>query len=101
MTELRENVPRKIGEYDVVAVTDLMKGKRHDMRTREDEKVDLPQANVLIFELDGAKLILRPSGTEPKLKAYCFTKGANKKDADEKLGKLVDTAMNTMKELTK
>mgnify|MGYP004545734049 CR=1 FL=1 len=101
VSELRENVPRKIGEYDVVAVTDLMKGKRHDMRTREDEKVDLPQANVLIFELDGAKLILRPSGTEPKLKAYCFTKGANKKDADEKLYKLVDTAMNTMQELTK
>lgn len=101
VASLRENVPRNIGAHKVTAVTDLKKGIRHDMLTLEDEKVALPAADVLIYELEGAKLILRPSGTEPKLKAYCFTKGASAADAQAKLSELADTAMDTMRELTK
>ena len=101
VASLRENVPKHIGAHKVTAVTDLKKGIRHDMLTLEDEKVALPAADVLIYELEGAKLILRPSGTEPKLKAYCFTKGANAADAQAKLAELADTAMDTMRELTK
>ncbi|MBQ1841039.1 MAG: phospho-sugar mutase, partial [Atopobiaceae bacterium] len=43
----------------------------------------LPPANVVAFELEGNnKLIVRPSGTEPKVKAYLFAKGATRADAE-------------------
>jgi len=67
---LRNKPPRAIAGRAIVSVTDLQVGSRHfaDGRT---EKVELPPSDVLTFELDDrARVIVRPSGTEPKIKCY-------------------------------
>ena len=70
MKDLRENPPKAFGSKAVASVTDYAK----------PETTGLPKANVLSFVLeDGAKVMVRPSGTEPKIKAYYTTLG---KDLD-------------------
>lgn len=72
MEELRNNPPAAIGEYKVVKVTDFKK----------TEETGLPAANVLIFKLEGgAEAIVRPSGTEPKIKTYFTTLGKDLAEA--------------------
>ena len=71
MESLRKNPPADFAGDAVVSVTDYEK----------PEETGLPKANVLIYKLeDGASVVVRPSGTEPKIKAYYTTKGA---DLDE------------------
>jgi phosphomannomutase len=59
MARLRAAAPAKLGDAAVVATTDLTGGTR-----------DLPSADVLSYKLAGARVVIRPSGTEPKIKAY-------------------------------
>ena len=72
MEELRNNPPTAIGEYKVVKVTDYQK----------PEETGLPAANVLVYDLEGgAQAIVRPSGTEPKIKTYFTTLGKDLAEA--------------------
>lgn len=72
MEELRKNPPAEIGGYKVVKVTDFKK----------TDETGLPSANVLIFKLEGgAEAIVRPSGTEPKIKTYFTTLGKDLAEA--------------------
>jgi len=66
---LRDKYPEKIGDFHVIAVRDYLKQERFDMSTGKAEPIDMEQSNVLYFELDGGRFIIRPSGTEPKLKS--------------------------------
>lgn len=70
MEGLRENPPQSFGGLDVLAVSDYRCGER----TASDgtkTKINLPSSNVLSYELyDDSKIIVRPSGTEPKIKIY-------------------------------
>ena len=66
MDDLRKNPPAEIGGYKVASVTDY----------QDTEKTGLPKANVLIYALEGgATVVVRPSGTEPKIKTYFTTLG--------------------------
>ena len=66
MDGLRKNPPAEIGGYKVASVTDY----------QDIEKTGLPKANVLIYALEGgATVVVRPSGTEPKIKTYFTTLG--------------------------
>ena len=66
MDGLRKNPPAEIGGYKVASVTDY----------QDTEKTGLPKANVLIYALEGgATVVVRPSGTEPKIKTYFTTLG--------------------------
>ncbi len=66
MAGLRENPPAEIGGYKVTKVVDYKK----------TEETGLPGANVLVYSLEGgATVIVRPSGTEPKIKTYFTTLG--------------------------
>ena len=61
----------------------------------ENDDTGLPKSDVLSFALaDGSKIIVRPSGTEPKLKAYLFAKGADQAAAEKVLDAL-EALMNT------
>ena len=72
MADLRQNPPAAIGEYKVATVTDYM----------NTEATGLPAANVLKYELEGgATVIVRPSGTEPKIKTYFTTLGKDLAEA--------------------
>ena len=72
MDGLRQNPPAKIGDYAVVKVTDYKK----------PEETGLPAANVLVYKLEGgAEVIVRPSGTEPKIKTYFTTLGKDLAEA--------------------
>ena len=73
MNSLRENPPTEIGGYKVVKVTDYKK----------PEETGLPVANVLIYGLEGgATVVVRPSGTEPKIKTYFTTLGKDLAEAE-------------------
>lgn len=72
MEKLRTEPPKEFAGKAVVRVKDYEK----------TEETGLPRANVLIYELsDGATVIVRPSGTEPKIKAYYTTLGKNLEEA--------------------
>lgn len=72
MDNLRKNPLEVIGAYKVTKVIDYMK----------PEETGLPAANVLVYDLEGgAQVIIRPSGTEPKIKTYYTTLGKNLAEA--------------------
>ncbi|MDE6733461.1 MAG: phospho-sugar mutase [Oscillospiraceae bacterium] len=81
MASLRANAPKTIGGLNVLAVTDYVARKK----TAADgtvSDVTLPKSDVITYNLtDDASVIIRPSGTEPKIKVYYTTKGATKDDA--------------------
>jgi phosphomannomutase len=70
MDSVRAAPPTEIGGFAVLATVDLAKGERR-VRSGITEKLSLPPSNVLAMELDGGhRVMLRPSGTEPKIKYY-------------------------------
>ena len=81
MADLRANAPAAIGDYKVVKVVDYKK----------TEETGLPAANVLVYTLEGgATVIVRPSGTEPKIKAYYTTLGKDLQEAQAQKDALAD-----------
>ncbi len=70
MASLRETPPEKIADASVLAYEDYQSRVARFMDGRT-EKIDLPETDMLRFLLDGgAWVVIRPSGTEPKLKLY-------------------------------
>ena len=81
MDSLRKDPPAEIGGYKVTKVTDYEKS----------EETGLPAANVLIYALDGgATVVVRPSGTEPKIKTYFTTLGKDLAEAQTQKDKLAE-----------
>ncbi|MBS1324422.1 MAG: phospho-sugar mutase [Oscillospiraceae bacterium] len=71
MENLRKNYVAEIGGLKVILFEDYLEGISKNVETGEITEIKLPKSNVLVFGLtDGAKVIIRPSGTEPKIKAY-------------------------------
>ena len=95
MKSLRENPPTEISGVQVVARKDYQDGSVIDTVTGAKSTMELSGSNVLRFEMaDGTSVIVRPSGTEPKIKVYVLTQGKDAADAAanvEKYGKWVDT----------
>ena len=80
MERLRTNTPTKIADFAVVGWSDYKASKCFD-GTIETE-ITLPKSNVLEYRLEnGSKLIVRPSGTEPKLKLYLSAKGKTREES--------------------
>ena len=95
MKSLRENPPKEISGVKVAAYKDYKTGTVTDAETGAQSTMELKNSNVLRFELaDGTSMIVRPSGTEPKIKVYVLTQGKDAADAAaniEKYGKWVAT----------
>jgi len=84
MKELLANPPKEFAGTKVLYVNDYLNSKRINMTTCEEEPFVFDVSNVLSFELeDGTLLTIRPSGTEPKIKAYVMTLGKTEKEAEE------------------
>ncbi len=71
MADLRQDVPASIGGAKVTAVRDYRTGVDKNLLTGEETVIHLPKSNVLEFLLgESGSVIVRPSGTEPKVKFY-------------------------------
>ena len=83
MESIRKSVPADVAGTKTVAFADYEAQEKTDLATGAKTKIDLPKSNVLALYLeDGAKLIIRPSGTEPKIKIYYTTIGKTNADAE-------------------
>ena len=95
MKNLRENPPAEISGVKVVTRKDYTDGSVVDCATGAKSAMELSGSNVLRFELaDGTTILVRPSGTEPKIKVYILTQGADSAACDanlEKYGQWVKT----------
>ena len=97
MQGLRENPPKDIGGLAVQEFTDFAGGVSMPMINPSDGEQTLPKANVLSFSLDdGVRVLIRPSGTEPKIKAYVFARGASRIEAQKQLDMLATAAQELL-----
>ncbi len=78
MANLRKDVPSAFGGINIVKISDYDISESTDIQSGKKEVINLPKSNVLVYALqDGSSVIVRPSGTEPKIKVYYTTKGEN------------------------
>ena len=95
MKNLREKDLKVLLNKKINIVRDYKLQIEKDYVNNSQSKLDLPISNVIQYILeDGTYITVRPSGTEPKIKYYIYTKGNSKEEADEKL----DLVLNEFKE---
>lgn len=88
MKGLRENPPAELSGVKVVQFKDYSDGSVKDCATGAKTAMELSGSNVLRFEMaDGTSVIVRPSGTEPKIKVYILTQGKDAADAQANVDK--------------
>lgn len=96
MEDMRQNMPQTIADRKTVFFTDYKESKAIDLLTGTETPVLLPKSNVLSYKLEGgAGVIVRPSGTEPKIKVYITALGDSAEAADS----LSDALAADMKKL--
>lgn len=97
MFGLRADTPQQVGGIAVAEIIDYAQGTLMPIVNPTDEPQCLPEADVLEFRLaDGSRVLFRPSGTEPKAKAYVFAKGADRAESESKLAALVSDAKSIL-----
>ena len=88
MNGLRQNPPKEISGTAVIAMRDYKTGTRTVNATGEVEAMELKNSNVLYFELaDSTSFIVRPSGTEPKVKVYLMARGVVRAEVSAKVAR--------------
>ena len=99
MQSLRDNAPTAIGGYTVAKVGDYKKGTVLTVATGEEATTGQPASDVLYYTLENEdKIIVRPSGTEPKIKIYILAH-ADDKDSLNKKTELYATDSRKMTEV--
>ena len=99
---MRESKPTEIGGYKISIIRDYLLQTSTDLQSYQVTPIELPKSDVLYYELEGgASFVIRPSGTEPKLKAYLTVSAADNDTAEKALADLVETVQNLMNDLTK
>lgn len=84
MAKLRADQPKEIGGLKVLEFLDYQASKGRRLSDGEEYAITLPSSDVVEFKLeDNAGVIVRPSGTEPKIKFYYTTKGRDTAHAQE------------------
>ena len=98
MTNMRNNLPEKIGKYKVIEFKDVELDEIKNLVTGEQRKTGLPKSNVLYYELENnAWCCVRPSGTEPKIKLYMGVKADSMESAEKDLEELKDAMVRLVK----
>lgn len=89
MNDLRVNPPKEIAGSPVVKMSDYKLSVTKDTVTGEECEIKLPKSNVLSFIMpDNSKVIVRPSGTEPKIKVYITACGNSREESTAKSEKI-------------
>lgn len=97
MNSLRENPPTEFAGTPVTYIGDYMTSTAKYLDTGREEKIDLPKSNVLAYKTaDGNGVIVRPSGTEPKIKTYITAIGETKETAQQTADKLIADTVKFM-----
>ncbi|PTT02129.1 phosphoglucomutase [Flavobacterium sp. HMWF030] len=102
MVNLREKPLEEINGQKVIRIEDYKSSKALNLITKEDEIIDMPKADVLIYYTeDGSKICARPSGTEPKIKFYISVREElgtkeNFKDVENVLNEKIKNIVNSM-----
>ncbi len=97
MTSLRENPPKEFAGTPVTYIGDYQMSTSKYLDTGREEKIDLPKSNVLAYKTaDGNGVIVRPSGTEPKIKTYITAIGKTKETAQQTADKLIADTVKFM-----
>lgn len=96
MAGLRDSRPKEVAGLKVLRYLDYLESKEIDLQTGEIKEINLPKSDVLSFRLEGdAGFIVRPSGTEPKIKVYITSTGADL----EKAGQMAEWLTAEVKKL--
>lgn len=91
METLRQNPPKQVDTLKVVLIKDYGTSTATDTLSGKTSEIALPKSNVLAFHLEGgSSLIVRPSGTEPKIKIYLEAVGKDAEDAQKLLDSLFE-----------
>lgn len=84
IADLRNNMPKEVNGVKVVTAEDYKASERYNFVANTTETIHLPKSNVLKFILeDKSWFVIRPSGTEPKVKIYASVVGKDTSDAEE------------------
>ena len=101
MAKLRQAPPTEIAGTTVLRQKDYQDGTERDTASGAVSPMALVGSNVLAYDLaDETTIVVRPSGTEPKIKVYVLAKGKDSTDSQEKVAKYAAWA-ETLKELAK
>ena len=93
MDTLRSEPPKEIGGTEIARLRDYLDGSIYVSGLGKVGKTPFEGSNVLYFELaDGSSFIVRPSGTEPKIKIYLLVRGDSKEQCDERIQKYKEFA---------
>lgn len=104
MEKLRKTPPKAFSNIPVVSIDDYKSLLRQNVETGKNDTITLPQSDVLVYWLkDGSRLVIRPSGTEPKIKLYGEISIKNVKDVpqaikdgDAKVSALLEAMKNDL-----
>lgn len=97
MTSLRNAHPTEIAGFKVTDVADYLNSYTKSLETGKEEKINLPKSNVLFYHLEGGgAAIVRPSGTEPKIKVYITSVGKSNENACEIAENMVEAMTKIM-----
>lgn len=97
MDSLRKNAPMEIAGHTVIGHSDYQESKRYD--GSKISEITLPKSNVLEYRMDdGSKLIVRPSGTEPKIKVYLSANAKTRQQAQQVIDKMKEAAQSLLVE---
>ncbi len=98
MKSLRTNAPKTIGGLEIIEYADYQEGIFTDAKTGATRPTNLPKSDVVSFFLpEHASVIVRPSGTEPKIKAYYTTAGKTMAEAEALEAKLKEDVHKLIK----
>ena len=97
MAQLHENAPDEIDGKKVNVIKDYETSVSRNLITGETHTINLPKSNVVCFEFsDGSSFIVRPSGTEPKIKLYISALGTDDKTASQKVEELTNAGIKLL-----
>lgn len=105
MEDLRTSPPKEFNGVSIKSLEDYQSSKITHFSDNTTEEINLPKSNVLLFWLeDDTKLVIRPSGTEPKIKIYCGVVDKEEEDLDigiKQCDKKIDDFVHALEKILK